>query len=229
MSPHDSGVTELLRRASDDLAPDVDRLVRGGITRGRTRQRRARIGTTVASLAVIGVVGALAAVVPQGGSDSAPDRGLATEPTSATPTPTPAPTERPFAVSAADIPQQVDSMMLDLGEVSGPLLEPPYGMVDTAAEKIVHFRIRGMLTTFVAERVPQPEGVEDGGFVGMTGPTTADGVTSQGVTVWRSGYAITLLSYDAADGKDSPPLEQRPALSREDLANIVISQVWFGG
>ena len=65
MSPHDSGVTELLRRASDDLAPDVDRLVRGGITRGRSRQRRARIGTTVASLAVFGVVGALAAVVPQ--------------------------------------------------------------------------------------------------------------------------------------------------------------------
>ena len=65
MSPHDSGVTELLRRASDDLAPDVDRLVSGGITRGRSRQRRARIGTTVASLAVIGVVGVLAAVVPR--------------------------------------------------------------------------------------------------------------------------------------------------------------------
>ena len=80
MSPSSDGVTELLRRASDDLAPDVDRLVSGGITRGRSRQRRARIGTTVASLAVIGVVGGLAVVVPQiGGADSARDPGIATD------------------------------------------------------------------------------------------------------------------------------------------------------
>ncbi len=78
MSPSSDGVTELLRRASDDLAPDIDRLVGGGITRGRSRQRRARIGTTVASLAVIGVIGGLAAVVPHiGGADSARDPGIA--------------------------------------------------------------------------------------------------------------------------------------------------------
>ncbi len=88
MSQHDSGVTELLRRASDDLAPDVDRLVSGGITRGRTRQRRVRIGTTVAALAVIGVVGGLAAVVPQlDGADGAHDSGIATEGASATQAP----------------------------------------------------------------------------------------------------------------------------------------------
>ena len=87
MSPHDSGVTELLRRASDDLAPDVDRLVSGGITRGRTRQRRARIGTTVASLAVIGVVGVLAAVVPRA-------RLMPTAPVT--------PASRPSATSAAE-------------------------------------------------------------------------------------------------------------------------------
>lgn len=80
MHPDDTGVTELFRRAGDPLAPDVDRLVAGGITRGRARQRRARIGTTVATLAVIGVVGTLATVVPRlDGPDSAPmdvaDRG----------------------------------------------------------------------------------------------------------------------------------------------------------
>ncbi len=64
MPTEDTGVTELLRRGSDGLTPDVDRLVSGGITRGRARQRRARIGTAVASLAVIGVIGTLAAVVP---------------------------------------------------------------------------------------------------------------------------------------------------------------------
>ena len=103
MSPHDSGVTELLRRASDDLTPDVDRLVRGGITRGRSRQRRARIGTTVASLAVIGVVGALAAVVPQlDGADSARDPGIATEGPSATEAPSPTPTPDPDRAPPAD-------------------------------------------------------------------------------------------------------------------------------
>lgn len=101
MTQHDTGVTELLRRASDDLAPDVDRLVRGGITRGRSRQRRARIGTTVASLAVIGVVGALAAVVPQGGPDSTRDPGIATEGATATKSPSPPPDpDRPPSADA---------------------------------------------------------------------------------------------------------------------------------
>ena len=103
MSTHDTGVTELLRRASDGLAPDVDRLVSGGITRGRSRQRRARIGTTVASLAVIGVVGAVAAVVPHaGGADSARDPGVATDGTSATDAPSPTLAPDPDRAPPAD-------------------------------------------------------------------------------------------------------------------------------
>ena len=87
MTAHDTGVTELLRQASDGLTPDVDRLVSGGISRGRSRQRRARIGTAVASLVVIGVVGGLAAVVPRlDRADSARDPGIATDATSATET-----------------------------------------------------------------------------------------------------------------------------------------------
>lgn len=76
MTIPDHGVDLLLRRTADDLVlPDVDRLVAGGVSRGRTRRRRARIGTAVASVAVIGVVGAAAAVVPRLGGevDSARD------------------------------------------------------------------------------------------------------------------------------------------------------------
>ena len=103
MSTHDTGVTELLRRASDGLAPDVDRLVRGGISRGRSRQRRARIGTTLASLAVIGVVGALATVVPQSdGADSAREPGIATGGASATEAPSPSSTPDPDRAPPAD-------------------------------------------------------------------------------------------------------------------------------
>lgn len=87
MTAPDHGVDLLLRRATDDLRPDVDQLVAGGITRGRTRQRRARIGTAVAAVAVFGVIGAAAAVVPHGSApDSARDPGFASD--SPTPTPT---------------------------------------------------------------------------------------------------------------------------------------------
>ncbi|WP_457207380.1 hypothetical protein [Nocardioides sp. P5_C9_2] len=70
MTIPDHGVDLLLRQAADHLAiPDVDRLVAGGVTRGRTRRRRARIGTAVASVAVLGVVGVVSAVVPRLGAD----------------------------------------------------------------------------------------------------------------------------------------------------------------
>ncbi len=148
MSPHDSGVTELLRRASDDLTPDVDRLVRGGITRGRSRQRRARIGTTVASLAVIGVVGALAAVVPQlDGADSARDPGIATEGPSATATPTaeppaPATTERALAdFRAAQVPSIVNGIV-GTGLAAEP--RPTDTLADDDDEKIAYFPYDGM-------------------------------------------------------------------------------------
>ena len=68
MTAPDHGVDLLLRRATDDLHPDVDLLVAGGITRGRSRQRRARIGTAVAAVGVFGVIGAAAAVVPRLGN-----------------------------------------------------------------------------------------------------------------------------------------------------------------
>ncbi|MCP3420708.1 hypothetical protein [Nocardioides pinisoli] len=98
MPTEDTGVTELLRRASDGLTPDVDRLVSGGITRGRSRQRRARIGTAVASLAVIGVIGTLAAVVPHLGDPDSTSGDVATEPTaSVSPSPTPDPDRPPSA------------------------------------------------------------------------------------------------------------------------------------
>ena len=73
MTNPDHGVDLLLRRTADDLAlPDVDRLVAGGVSRGRARRRRARIGTTVASVAVIGVVGAARPSCPSWAGRSRP-------------------------------------------------------------------------------------------------------------------------------------------------------------
>ena len=248
MSPHDSGVTELLRRASDDLTPDVDRLVRGGITRGRSRQRRARIGTTVASLAVIGVVGALAAVVPQlEGADSARDPGIATEGPSATATPTaeppaPATTERALAdFRAAQVPSIVNGIV-GTGLAAEP--RPTDTLADDNDEKIAYFPYDGMEAAVVVmfnqllsvarcEEVNADLGgscveLADGTVQLTWGPTLADGVTCQGVSAYRYGYVVSANSCNAATGKDSPPLAPQPPLSIEQLTQIATSEVWFG-
>src|SRR4051812_33347630 len=107
MTLHETGVTELLRPASDDLAPDVDRLVSGGITRGRPARgaraacsrdaaprgrgglprgrppgRAAGGGRGLAPPAVLAAVGSRGpAVPPRGGAASA--RAPAGEPTNA--------------------------------------------------------------------------------------------------------------------------------------------------
>lgn len=61
----DSGVTDLLEQGTADLLPDTQRLVAAGVARGRAQRRRNRIGTAAASVAMLGVVGGGAAVVPQ--------------------------------------------------------------------------------------------------------------------------------------------------------------------
>lgn len=85
------GVDLLLRRATADLRPDIDQLVAGGLARGRTRQRRARIGTAVATVAVFGVIGAGAAVVPHLGSGLDSDRDPVQPATSTSSSPAPSP------------------------------------------------------------------------------------------------------------------------------------------
>lgn len=241
MTATDHGVDLLLRRATDDLRPDVDQLVARGISRGRTRRRRARIGTAVAAVAVLGVFGAAAAVVPHLGSaarDGA-DPGFASEsPTPiklAVPTPVRTPVDAELVVPAADVPATVNQL-LGTTLADAPLLEPPYGVKDEPRHKTVHFRYDGMLTSVVIEVWPSPQETcegsvtcvvrEDGSWQNhWTG--TADGVTSQGATVYRHGYSISVLSYNAADGKDSPPLAPVPPLAADQLLQIAGSDVWF--
>ena len=256
--PHrDSGVTELLHRASDDLTTDVDRLVSGGIARGRTRQRRARIGTTVASLAVIGVVGGLAVVVPRlDGPDSARDLGIATDgasasetptpetPTAETPTPVvPSPTEAavPLAgFAAAEMP----AMVVDIiGTKWGGRPEPTVSVADHPDLKRVEFTYDGMLTTLGIEQREAPTSdacarmahdidgvcVLDPPSEPMIrwGPTLADGVTCQGVNVFRGGWEVYATSCNAAVAKDATPLADAPPIDLPELVEVALSDVWF--
>lgn len=169
MSPHDSGVTELLHRASDDLTPDVERLVSGGIARGRSRQRRARIGTTVASLAVIGVVGGLAAVVPQlVGPDSARDPGIATDGgavvASETPTQTPDP-DRPPAADELRPLVPTNQMARTIQDLTGATEVHEVFVDDSGKDlpRLFYGRVRSALVTFHIRWYNNPLVVEDGG------------------------------------------------------------------
>lgn len=260
MTAPDHGVDLLLRRATDDLRPDVDHLVAGGITRGRTRQRRARIGTAVAAVAVFGVIGAAAAVVPQlGNPDAARQTDIASDTTTTPPVPVedeqaekqtlrelrnrPAPMTAALAVKAADFAQTIASLAPG-HEVTQPLVEAPYPLVDEAEEQIAHVRVDGMLATLSIMRSSAAiefecqQGAElgnrictqlaDGAWQLTWGPDTADQVTAQGVTVWRHGFAVSVLAYNAAEGKDVAPIRPDPVLSLDELTAIAISDVWFG-
>jgi hypothetical protein len=240
--PHrDSGVTELLHRASDDLVPDVDRLVSGGIARGRTRQRRARIGTTIASLAVIGVVGGLVVVVPRlDDTRSAPERTIATQPTPTTPVPTEPAAAAPTSLSrpAADVPATVERILALQGRVSEPDIH-----LDAPREKFVQFLVDGMVTEVGMHADPDGSRerceddaerldgtcreVEGGGLLLTWGPTLADGVTCTGVDLQRYGFDIWATSCNAAAGKDSAVLAPVPPLDAEQLRVLVSTHAWF--
>ncbi len=161
MSTPVPGVTELLRRASDDLTPDIDRLVSGGITRGRARRRRARIGTTVASLAVIGVIGGLAAVVPQlGGADSARDPEIATD----APSPTPADPDRaPLADELRPL-VPLDVMSARIGGLTGSSQVRWVELPDEGDRaRLFYADVEGAQVSFRIRWYNNPVVVEDGG------------------------------------------------------------------
>lgn len=237
MNTDNTGVTDLLIRASDDLNPDVDRLISGGLARGRSRQRRAQIGTTVASLAVIGVVGGLAAVVPQIGTDRTAG-SIATDGASATstpePTPTPPPTLVTLAVPETEFPGTVGEI-LGLTNVSVVLPEPSGQDHSSEDIKGARFRVDGMLVMVVVH------GGEVGGEVGdflwsgdRSTPNTkswssTDGVMARDASAWRDGYVITATAYNAAEDSDSPALAAEPVLSKAQLLEVVTSDVWFEG
>ncbi|SEB83069.1 hypothetical protein SAMN04489844_1149 [Nocardioides exalbidus] len=165
MSQHDTGVTELLRRASDDLAPDVDRLVSGGVSRGRSRQRRARIGTTVASLAVIGVVGWLATVVPLlGDPDSARDPEIA-DGTGRTAGTQAADPDRPPPAEELRPLVSPDAMATTLQELTGATAVRRVEVDESAQDlvRLYYATVDGAQVSFHIRWYNNPLVVEDGG------------------------------------------------------------------
>ncbi len=264
MNDHISA-SQLLRDAArhDDFPTDVDRIVRGGISRGRALRRRRRVGTSLAAATVVGAIGVAASVGPgllgERGTAAVSGPGFATDGSaspSATPTaPTsPAPTTPPrgqvdahLAVAAADVPAVFGDLLG--GQVGDVRDDETFPLIDEKVRKTVHFTYEGTLATFVVERADnlapcaalvdpanQPDGqpggecvVRDGVELLLTPPEEADGVTAQGVSAWRHGYVVSVVSYNAAYGKEVSLVTDVPPISMADLERLVTSDVWFTG
>jgi len=242
----DRQLTTLLRESTADLEPDVAELVAGGVSRGRTTRRRRRVGTTLAAAATMGALGLALAVAPGlGDSGSADGQAVAADPgpKDKAPKDQAPPAEPEFdadlAVAAADVPAAIGAM-LPSGEAGPVLREHPYPVVDEPHRRIAHFLFDGTLTTFIiepassmgtcSEQAKESElrcEVVDGLETLTYPPTNNDQVTAQSVSVWRHGYIVTVLSYNAAEGKDVAPLMDEPAISLAELAEIARSDGWF--
>ena len=162
--------------------------------------------------------------------------------------PQPAVPDRPIVVPAEDIPLVViDTLGGGDGGGSGAPLGGDLAPLDDPEHKIVHFLYEGTLATFVIERADslascaalvapenQPDGEPGGvcevvdGIEMLRWRETADQVTAQGVMVWLHGYVVSVLSYNAAEGKDVAPLTAEPPISMADLTALATDDLWFG-
>jgi hypothetical protein len=240
---NDHEITTLLDRAGSELRPDVAELVARGAAQGRVTRRRRRVGAAVAAVAVVGVVGAGAfAAQLHTGSGNTVVVDPADQP-SAKIAPKPATPHKGDVQPAPDAPLTLDTQAIRdqiaqtlPGESGAILTGGSFPVVDAEHDRILHFRYEGTLTSFIIEPARGMASCEEqsascavvDGVENLTlGPTTADQVTAQGVSVWRHGYIISVLSYNAADGKDVPPLMAAPPISIETLTAIAMSDAWY--
>jgi hypothetical protein len=257
MTHPDHGVDLLLRRTADDLAlPDVDRLVAGGLSRGRARRRRARIGTTLASVAVIGVVGAL---VPHlGGAvetarDSRPVRPATSGPTAGSPDVAP----------PADVLRPLigpEAMALTLKTLAGATRVTSFSVDRTSADlqRVYYVMVGGAQVSFRFRWYNNPLVVEDGGralspdFLCEPGPevdctTLPDGsrllrqeaypsggagvpdaVQERTVTLatW-DGWQVDVIATNTPAEKSGEVVAAEPVLTVAELEALATSQEWY--
>lgn len=149
------------------------------------------------------------------------------------------------SMKAAEIPGLVRDLVP--GEISDAS-ERTGRIIDAGEEgQIAHFRWNGFLTS-AGINPARSEGTpmqvcraasgpgmdcrerEDGSAV-LTwqdqGPAMDGGVTARGVSVYTPGWEVWTVSYNAADGKDSPVLAPEPPFTFEQLEAIGSDPAWF--
>ena len=231
----DRAASGLLHAATDTLVPDVDRLVRGGVSRGRALRRRRRVGASLAALAAVVAVGVAVGVgTPLLGGDAAPPEVADTQ------TDDVRATDRALAVTAADVPALVDEILGS--EATAPVKGDPTYTKDAAREKIKHFLYDGARATVIIEPagLTCPERVamdaaeerldvrssceEQGGLTVLTSRERVDEVVTREASAWNHGYVVRALSTNA----DRRTVVEAPTLSQDELLALVTSERWFG-
>lgn len=257
MNDHDNGVAELLHNATEDLDVPAADIVTRSIARGRVSRRRHLTGTTVATAVVIGVIGVGVTVVPDllgddgprganveimPADDGAPSDLPKQQETGQNVIPTRPPAgARELTLPADEIPAAIRGL---LGEGAAGPLRKELGFEDQPHRKVVHFMWDGTFTSVIVEPTVIEQGSEcrmaswsDEGTCVPDGPTakigggyenTADQVTARSAVAWTGdGWRITVISYNAAEGKDVAPLYDEPPLSRAELEQVAASDIWF--
>lgn len=244
-------ISRLFHDTANGETPEVERLVRGGVDRGRMIRRRRRIGTSLAAAAMVGVVGFAASVGPgllsddqprsTGGVAADPTSSGSDAPTSSEPSTTAPATPKPkIAVKAKQIPDLVTAV------VPGSVV--PYeqygGYIDAGDEVVAIFQLNGMLVTAIINNsgggdplkrchnngaprtcLAQPDGSVLQ-FFSATGPAVDGGVASSGVSLYLPHQEITVQSHNAAAASDSPVLQPEPLITDPQLKKIVTQDGW---
>lgn len=244
-------MVDLLRRATEDLAPDTEALVAGGLQRGRRRQRRRRTATALCASAAAAAIGIGAWQLAV--SDHVSTRGV--DPAGTTPTSAPASvaTSDPeprrvarvdLAVTTADVPGVFAS--LAPGEVSppGPKSGPDSApVVDftwngfgvrvglTPDDYVTGHRVRDpgrrcAEQEGAARCRPGPEGTVLARS-SATNPAVDGGTRFRAVTVFRpDGWDVLVMAYNGP-GKDGPATAAEPPFDLSQLQRIASSDTWF--
>jgi hypothetical protein len=237
----------LLDAASTGLAPDVDRLVGGGVARGRALRRRRGIATAIAAAAVVGVIGAAAGASPvlRGGAERA------VQPPVAAPTPT-APTTsssasapRRFGIDRHKTAWVLVSLLpdgsaeaLDAWGSDDPGDEYRRGVVlYEGAQVAVHLEHPDRLgddsspevrcrALPAAECRELPEG--DWYAVQRSGSGSPSAILSTTVTLFTpDGFALAATAWNAPAERGVEPVREQPVLDEAELLEVVQAPVWL--
>lgn len=221
MNDHQQAATRLLDAATHDLRPDVDRIVAGSVGRGRALRRRARVGTTLATTAVIGVTGLAASQLPGGSDGSRHDAAAASEP----------------ATHGTHVARTLASLL-------------PHGRVKALADEHARGYERGGLLfrgTRVYVYVYRAESCNAAPLLTDVGcydlgrhPTRARSVAGTETThdgprpgqkseadfTRPDGWRVSVVATNDR-AEDGPVVRQHPALSWDELVRIARADVWL--
>jgi hypothetical protein len=236
-------LTKLMERTTQDLLPDVQGLVSGGIQRGRRLRTRRRLAAGAGAAAAVAAIGSVAVLAPSlvAGSSSTPGGGgaggVATQPTAPAPK---LPTAQELGSGAIVTLPAGRSKVIEAwgtpaeGHVAAawkftPASGGPAARVDVlienSAQDLKHQAVPGEACQADGGRCRQlPDGTWLDAFT-IPEPLTGGGdsdIVGAHVTVWTvDGFRITATAYNAMGEKHVAPTRPAPVLNEAQLTAMV--------